>query len=292
MQFGVSFPTMEIGTDPAVIRDYVQLIEGLGYSHLTIVDHVLSAREPTPTGWSRFYLSDRAFHETFVTMAFIAAVTERLELDAAVLILPQRQTALVAKQAAEIDVLSRGRMVLGVGLGWNAVEYEALNQNFKNRNRRIEEQVEVLRLLWTQELVTYEGRWHRIPDAGLNPMPVQRPIPIWFGAFADPAIVRAAQLGDGWFMNPRVGADDEARRQVALFRNSAREAGRDPDSLPIDVTIHVKEGPEDGWREKVRLWRDIGVTRITFRTHDCGLPDVAAHRDALQRFRSAVADFA
>lgn len=291
MQFGVSFPTMEIGSDPAVIRDYVQTIEGLGFRHLTVVDHVVSYREPTQTAWSRFYGHERAFHEVFVTMAFVAACTERLQLAAAIVILPQRQTALVAKQAAELDLLSGGRIVLGVGLGWNAKEFEALGQDFRNRNRRIVEQVELLRLLWTRELVTFEGRWHRISDAGLNPLPVQRPIPIWFGAFADPAIERAARLGDGWFLNPRVGPDNEAARQIALFQDSARAAGRDPASLPIDATVHAKEGPEEGWREKLRRWRDLGVPRVTFRLHDCGLPDLEAHFDAMRRFRAVAKEF-
>ena len=291
MQFGVSFPTMEIGSDPAVIRNYVQTIEGLGFKHLTVVDHVVSYREPTETGWSRFYGHERPFHEVFVTMAFVAACTQRLQLCSAVVILPQRQTALVAKQAAELDVLSGGRIVLGVGLGWNAKEYEALGQDFKTRNRRMVEQIELMRLLWTQELVTFEGRWDKVTDAGLNPMPVQRPIPVWFGAFADPAIERAGKLSDGWFMNPRVSPDNEASRQIALYQGAARAAGRDPASLPMDATVHAKEGPEDGWREKVRRWRDLGVQRVTFRLHDCNLPNLDAHFDAMRRFREVAREF-
>jgi probable F420-dependent oxidoreductase len=178
MQVGVIFPQTEIGADPVAVRDYVQAAENLGYAHLLVYDHVLGADAQRHAGWSGGYTAKDMFHEPFVAFGYMAALTQRLELGTAVLVLGQRQTALVAKQAAEVDVLSGGRLRLGIGIGWNHVEYEALGENFQNRGRRSEEQIAVLRALWTQEVVSFEGRWHRITHAGLNPLPIQRPIPI------------------------------------------------------------------------------------------------------------------
>ena len=182
MHLGVVFPQTEIGPDPAAIRDYAQAAEELGYTHLLVYDHVLGADTRHHDNWIGTYTSNHLFHEPFTLFSYMAALTERLQFVTGILILPQRQTALVAKQTAEVDVLTGGRLRLGVGIGWNHVEYEALNENFKNRGRRCEEQIDVLRALWTQEVVTYEGEWHHISHAGINPLPVQRPIPIWFGA--------------------------------------------------------------------------------------------------------------
>src|SRR4029453_17668221 len=198
MNIGVVFPQVEIGQDPAVVRDYAQTVEGLGYTPLLVFDHLPGANPERPGGWKGPYTYRHLFHEPFVLFGYLAAVTERVELVTGILILPQRQTALVAKQAAVVDVLSRGRLRLGIGIGWNFVEYEALGENFKNRGRRSEEQIEVLRALWTKELVTFTGRWHKITDAGINPLPVQRPIPIWLGGGAEQVLRRIARLGDGW----------------------------------------------------------------------------------------------
>ncbi|HEY9325316.1 MAG TPA: LLM class F420-dependent oxidoreductase, partial [Candidatus Limnocylindria bacterium] len=181
MRVGAVFPQLEIGTDPDAIAKYARTVEDLGYDHLVIFDHVLGADANRPGGWTGAYDHRSMFHEPFVLYGYLAAVTSRLRLATAVLVLGQRQTALVAKQAAEVDVLSRGRLTLGVGIGWNAVEYEALGESFTNRGRRIEEQIAVLRALWTQEVVDFKGRWHRIDRAGIDPLPVQRPIPIWMG---------------------------------------------------------------------------------------------------------------
>src|SRR5215471_11939204 len=182
MQVGVIFPQTEIGADPMTMHDYVQAAKHLRYAHLLVYDHVLGADAQRHAGWSGGYTAKDMFHEPLVALGYMAALTQRLELGTAVLVLGQRQTALVAKQAAEVDVLSGGRLRLGIGLGWNHVEYEALGQDFRTRGRRIEEQIAVLRALWTQKVVSFEGRWHRITHAGLNPLPVQRPIPIWLGA--------------------------------------------------------------------------------------------------------------
>src|SRR5215470_7812153 len=180
MQIGVTFPQTEIGADPVAIRDYAQAAEGAGYGHLAVFDHVLGADPTNRPGWQK-YTSQHMFHEPFVLFGYLAALT-KLELVTDVIILPQRQTALVAKQAAEVDVLTGGRLRLGVGLGWNYVEYDALGEDFKTRGRRCDEQIAVLRALWRDPVVTFSGPYHTIDAAGLNPLPLQRPIPIWLGA--------------------------------------------------------------------------------------------------------------
>ena len=216
MKIGVVFPTNEIGADPAATRDYAQAAESLGYDHLLAYDRVIMASSS----------SRDMFHEIFVLLGYLAAVTERMELVTGVLVLPQRQTALVAKQAAAVDVLSGGRLRLGIGVGKNTVEYEALGEDFTNRGARSEEQIAVMRALWASELVTYEGRWHKITDAGLNPLPIARSIPVWIGGHADIVLRRAAKIGDGWM--PVIPPDDHARAEVEKLRGYAREAGRDP----------------------------------------------------------------
>ena len=288
MRVGAVFPQTEIGADPAVIRDYVQAVEGLGFDHLTAIDHVLGAGAPSGPPWAKFYTRERMFHEPLLLFAHLAAVTERIEFATAILILSQRQTALVAKQAAELDVLGGGRTRLGIGIGWNAVEFEALNENFRDRGRRVEEQVEVLRRLWSEDLVTFEGRWHRLSDVGINPPPVQRPIPVWFGAFEAVAIRRAARLGDGWMVNPRTPPGDEGRAAIEEFHGFAREAGRDPAGIGIDATVHAEGGDPERWAEEARTWEDSGATHVTFRTIDCGFAGVDGHLDALRRFRAAL----
>ena len=228
MRFGVVFPQTEIGADPLAIKDFAQAAEALGYQHILAYDHVIGANPASRPGWRPPYTYRDPFHEPFVLFGYLAGLTKKIELVTGVIILPQRQTVLVAKQAAALDVLSGGRLRLGIGIGWNPVEYEALNENFKNRGRRSEEQVEVMRKLWTQELVTFQGQWHTITDAGLNPLPVQRPIPIWFGGGDDRALRRLARLGDGWF--PLLGPDDKCRAAIEKIHSYAREAGRDPGS--------------------------------------------------------------
>jgi len=283
MRVGIAFPTTDIGNDPMVIRDFVQAAEELGYDHLTIIDHVIQGRQGKG-GWRDFYSLKNPFHEVFVVLGYIAALTKRIELCPAVLIMPQRQTVLVAKQAAEIDVLSAGRLRLGVGLGWNALEYGALGENFHDRGRRMEEQVEVLRRLWSEELVTFRGRWHTIEDAGLNPLPVQRPIPLWFGAFEERAIRRAGRLGDGLFVNPRVGAS-EARDSVRFLREAAVSVGRDPAAIGIDATLHVGDRGMQEIATEAEEWRGLGATHVTLRTMYSGMGGIGDHIDAMRRFR-------
>ena len=226
MDIGVVFPQVEIGRDPAAIRDYAQAVEGLGYTHVLAFDHVLGANPDRQGGWKGPYTHAHAFHEPFVLFGFLAGVTRRLGLTTGVLVLPQRQTALVAKQAAAVDVLAGGRLRLGVGVGWNAVEFEALGERFTDRGKRIEEQIAVMRLLWANELVTFEGQWHRVPDAGVNPLPLRRSIPVWMGGESDVVVRRAARLADGWMPHFRPGA--EAAATVSRLHGLVKDAGRDP----------------------------------------------------------------
>jgi probable F420-dependent oxidoreductase len=286
---GASFPQTDIGSDPAAIRDWAIGVEEIGFDYLLVYDHVLGARPGHPDiAGSRFHFtSESMVHEPLVLMGYVAAITRHVELVTAVIILPQRQTALVAKQAAEIDVLSGGRLRLGVGLGWNPVEFEALGEEFSNRGQRIEEQVDVLRLLWTQELVTFHGRWHTITDAGLNPLPVQRPIPIWFGAESDRAIERAGRMGDGWIALGRPDVDNE--RRIGLLRAAAERAGRDLDALQIVGAVRAREAttPHD-WRAELAGWQRLGATHVTVNASVAGLWSVGAHLEALRRVHQAL----
>ena len=239
MQLGVIFPQTEIGADPKAVRDFVQAAEGIGYEHVIVFDHVLGVDTAHYPGWQGPYTKHDMFHEPFVLYGYLAAVTQRIEMVTAVIILGQRQTALVAKQAAEVDVLSGGRLRLGVGLGWNHVEYEALGEDFHTRGRRIEEQVSVLRKLWTEPLVNYRGKEHVIDNAGISPMPVQRPIPIWFGGGAEPALKRAARLADGWMPAGRK-PDDAMKRLLEYLEKALAQAGRARRDFGIDPWISIQ----------------------------------------------------
>ena len=280
------FPQTESGTDIGAIREYLQAVEQLGYVHLVAYDHVLGADRASRPDWKGPYDARSSFHEPFVLFGFVAALT-KLEVAPAVIVLPQRQTALVAKQAAEVDGLTGGRFRLGIGIGWNPVEYEALGENFNDRGKRSEEQLEVLRLLWTKELVTFKGRWHTITDAGINPLPVQRPIPIWFGGNADPVLRRVGRLGDGWF--PLAEPGDKVRAMIEKIRGYAREAGRDPSAIGIEGRLSVAGGTPEKWREAVLQWKALGATHLSVNTMKAGLSGAAGHVDAIRRFRGAIA---
>lgn len=285
MRVGVIFPQTEIGTDPLVIRDYAQTAEELGYTHILAYDHVLGANPATLPGWSPVYTYKDSFHEPFVLFAYLAGLTRKIGLVAGVIILPQRQTALVAKQAAALDVLSSGRLRLGVGIGWNPVEYEALGENFKNRGRRSEEQIELLRKLWTSELVTFQGRWHKVTDAGLNPLPIQRPIPIWFGGGADEVLRRVGRLGDGWI--PLLGPDEKCRAAIEKIRAHAREAGRNPATIGIEGRMSAADRPAEEWLNEINAWKNLGATHLTINTMKAGFATPTAHIEAIRRFQRA-----
>lgn len=285
MQIGVVFPQTEIGNDPAAIRDYAQTAEGLGFSHVLVYDHVLGANPQMPGGWTGPYTYLTPFHEVFVLFGFLAGVTQKLGLAAGVIILPQRQTALVAKQAASLDVLSGGRLRLGVGLGWNEVEYTALNENFHNRGIRMEEQVELMRRLWTDPLVNFQGKWHTIPDAGLNPLPVQRPIPIWFGGNAEAALRRLARLGDGWIALHRRAAD--AKPALAMLERFLEEAGRNRSQVGLEARIGYETGDPRVWETVVREWQVEGATHLSFNTMGSGFTTPQEHIEAIKKFAEA-----
>jgi probable F420-dependent oxidoreductase len=285
MRVGVVFPQTEIGADPAVIKDYAQTAEQLGFHHILAYDHVVGANLGSRPGWKPPYSHLDIFHEPMVLFAYLSGLTKKIELVTGIVILPQRQTVLVAKQAAALDVLSGGRLRLGVGIGWNPVEYEALGEDFKNRGRRCEEQVEVLRKLWTQEVVSFAGRWHKITDAGINPLPVQRPIPIWFGGTDDRALARLARIGDGWF--PQSGPDEKGRAAIDKVRTYAREAGRNPQTLGIEGRIPYGQGDAETWRKTLQAWKDLGATHAGLNTMKAGLNTPAAHIHALSRFHEA-----
>jgi probable F420-dependent oxidoreductase len=288
MHFGVVFPQTEIGADPAAIRDFAQAAESLGYNHIVAYDHVIGANPGSRPGWRPPYTHKDTFHEPFVLFGYLAGLTSKIELVTGIIILPQRQTVLVAKQAAAVDVLSHGRLRLGIGIGWNPVEYEALGENFHNRGRRSEEQIEVMRLLWKNELVTYEGRWHKITDAGLNPLPVRRGIPVWFGGSDDRALRRLARLADGWF--PLLDPDDKCRAAIEKIRSYARSAGRDPNTIGIEGRIPVGQGAPEAWLKRIAAWKQLGATHVTVNTMKAGLASATAHIDAIERFREIVDD--
>lgn len=282
MRFGVVYPQTEFSHDPLAIRDYAQTAEGLGYNHVLAYDHVLGANPERPGGWRGPYTWQHPFFEPFVLFTYMSAFTTRLGFLTGILILPQRQTALAAKQAATLDVISNGRLRLGVGLGWNEVEYIALGENFSTRGRRIEEQIEVMRRLWTEPLVTYQGRWHNIPDAGLNPLPVQRPIPIWFGGHHEAVLQRAARLGDGWLPGFRTAAD--AAPHLEKLAGYLEANGRNPGNIGLEVRLSYADGDFESLRLRVEEWKKAGATHLSINTMGSGFSTPEAHLQALRRF--------
>lgn len=262
MDYGVIFPTNELAHDPTAVRDFVQAAEDLGYKHLVTYDHVLGAphENRTPPLWGPYTDRD-PFHEPFVLLAYIAGITTRIGLMTGVLVLPQRQTALVAQQAAELSDLSGGRLTLGVGTGWNFVEYEALGVEFGDRGTRLNEQIEVLRKLWSESLLDYTGKYHRIDRAALVPRP-KASIPIWVGGFTPAAMRRAARLGDGFI----AGASGEmVHAQVEQLLPLLDEAGRDRSSFGLDEMVEYGTGPDE-WHKEIAAWQKLGGTRMCIRT--------------------------
>jgi probable F420-dependent oxidoreductase len=285
MNIGVVFPQTEIGADVEVVRRYAQRVEELGFTHVLAYDHVVGADPAVHRGWQGPYDVSTTFHEPFVLFGYLAAITS-IELVTGIIILPQRQTALVAKQAAEVDLLSRGRLRLGVGLGWNAVEYEALGKSFSDRGRRVGEQVELLRRLWTERSVTFDGTNETVTGAGLAPLPVQRPIPVWFGAASPPAYRRAGRLADGWF--PQVPPGHGLEEARAIVHQAATDAGRDPGALGMEGRVTWGEGGAEKLAEQGKKWSDAGATHLSINTMGAGLGSVDDHLDALESAIEAV----
>jgi probable F420-dependent oxidoreductase len=274
MQIGVVFPQTELGGDVGAVRAYAERVTELGYRHILVYDHVLGADPAVHEGWAGPYDVHTTFHEPFVLFGYLAAVTP-LELVTGIIILPQRQTALVAKQAAEVDLLTDGRFRLGVGLGWNAVEYEALGKDFTDRGRRMEEQIALMRRLWTEQTVTHEGVYERVTAAGLAPLPLQRPIPVWVGAATPPALRRAGRLADGWFpMVPPGPHLDEAK---AMVDAGAVEAGRDPASIGMEGRANWTDAGVEKVVDHVGRWDRVGASHLAINTMNVGMGGVDQH---------------
>jgi len=296
MQIGVVYPQVEIEADPAAVGSYAQAAEAMGFEFIEAYDHVLGANRPSAPGQARPYDLESPFHEPLVLFSFMAGLTKAISFATGVMVLTQRQTALVAKQAACLDVLCGGRLRLGVGTGWNEVEYEALGMPYSTRGARIEEQVAVLRELWMKRAVTFHGEHHSITNAGIMPMPVQRPIPVWFGGGSDRAhfgetanlkvLRRIARVGDGWIQQSMPQA--RAAELLDIFRGYLEEYGRDPKSVGIEVRLELGSLPEDAWAPSVEAWRKMGVTHLGVNSMLGGLRGVDTHVRRLEAFRRAV----
>lgn len=286
MHIGLVYPQTEYGNDPAAIRDYAQTAEALGFSHVFAYDHILGANPDRPGGWHGPYTYTHPFQEPFVLFSFMAGITTELGFITGVIILPQRATAVVAKQAATLDVLSGGRLRLGIGTGWNKVEYTALSQDFHTRGIRQEEQIDVLRRLWTEPLVTYDGHWHTIPDAGLNPLPVQRPIPIWLGGHADIVLRRIARTGDGWL--PGYRTPEAAAEALDRLYGYAAEHGRSPADIGLEPRLHYGDGDLHRLAQQTADWRAAGATHLSLNTMGAGLRTPEAHLAAVRAFAAEV----
>lgn len=292
MKLGVIYPQNVIGGGPAIVRDFAQTVEGLGYSHIVAYDHVLGINPAAYPDWRGPYTSADLFHDPFTLFSFMAGITERIEFSPQIVILPQRQAVLVAKQAASLDVLSGGRLRLGIGIGWNKVEYVSLGQNFHNRGKRSEEQIAVMRALWADPHVVFEGEDHTIPNAGLNPLPA-KPLEIWIGGGSDKTYDRIGRLGDGW-LNIYVSPDNVGPA-LDKIRASAEKAGREPSEIGLECWVSMGEGSAESWRDEIETWRALGATHLALNTiHNRGHlnaiegTDAATHLKAIERYMVVV----
>ena len=285
MEFGAVFPHNEIGTDPGAIKAYAQGVEALGVTHLLIYDHVLGANPDRPGGWQAPYDNSTTFHEPFTTLAFIAAVTEKLEMVTTILILPQRQTVLAAKQAAQVAVLSNNRFRLGIGTGWNEIEYQGLNENFTNRGKRQAEQVDLMRKLWTHDSLTYNGQFHTIDAASIKPRPSQ-PVPIWFGGEAPALLKRCGELGDGWV--PLGGANARSQACIEQIHAHRTKAGLSLEGFGIQAQAQYAGGTPDRWSSHAEKWLKLGCTHLAIATHNAGETNADGHLGRIQEYLSAV----
>ncbi len=290
MKLGVALPQNEDMQDPSAARDFAQAVEDMGYDFLVTADHVVGA-EPTnrPPGWrvNSIYNHKTFVHEPLILFAYLGAVTSRLNFSTEIIILPQRQTVLFAKQAAELDYLTGGRLSVGIGIGWNGIEYESLNEDFKTRGRRISEQIKVLRALWTEEVVDFEGRWHRIDRVGVKPLPLQRPIPIWIGGHAEPVLKRTAALADGWL--PQFDPEAETSKEtVALLRQLTAQAGRAATDVGIEGRIVLPQLAQEEWGSCLEDWKTVGATQMSVSTN--GLSSLKEHLAVLEQFKNLARD--
>ncbi len=288
MQIGVVFPQTEIGAAVEAVRTYGTRVEELGFAHVLAYDHVLGADPVAHAPWNGPYDVHTTFHEPFVLFGYLAALTS-LEMVTGVIILPQRQTALVAKQAAEVDLLTGGNFRLGVGVGWNAVEYEALGLSFETRGQRQEEQIPLLRRLMTEESVTHDGAFDRITAAGLAPLPVQRPVPIWIGGQSPPAYRRVGRLADGWF--PQVAPGPRLDEALAIVDAAATEAGRDPTTIGMEGRVTWTDAGTEKLVDQVGRWRDVGASHLSINTMNANLGPVERHLEVLETIAGALTSY-
>ncbi len=274
MKIGVVYPQIELKGDPEAVRRFGLAAEDLGYDHINAYDHVLGAvhdnRDPALTGP---YTEKDPFHDPLVMFAYLAGITSRIEFASSVLILPQRQTVLVARQAADLDLLSGQRFRLGVGTGWNWVEYQALDEDFDSRGKRLDDQIAVLRRLWGEALTSHFGPFHRFERVSLNPPP-KRQIPIWMGGRAEVAFRRAGRIGDGFMF---MGGVEKADEGWSRIKHHLQEAGRDPTAFARELTTPPVEAGQV--RDIVLQWRDTGATHATIGTIGRGLTTIEAHID-------------
>jgi probable F420-dependent oxidoreductase len=296
MKLGASIPVGDIGTGSTVMRDYAQAAEGLGYDYLVAPDHVLGGNPNVDYGGRRVGTSATAYHDPFLLFAYLAGVTRKVGFCVGVLILAQRQAALVAKQAACLDELSDGRFRLGIGVGWNEIEFQGLGMDFHTRGKRSAEQVRFMQALWSQPSVKFDGEFHKLDDGGINPRPKSGKVPVWFGGHADATFKRAAKYGDG-FMPLAYPAGDKALEAFDKLRKMIKEAGRDPASVGLEVWVSPGIGNEDDWRKEFSFWKKAGVTHINAHTtyvsnhhKRIGGKSHNDHLTAITRYRKAVAD--
>ncbi|MQF70045.1 LLM class F420-dependent oxidoreductase [SAR202 cluster bacterium AD-804-J14_MRT_500m] len=289
MELGAVFPQTQIGTDPGAASEYAQAAEDLGYDYLVVFDHVLGVNTTHHVGWKGFYDKDDQFHETFVLLGYLSGVTQNIGLSTAIVILPQRQTALVAKQATEIDILSGNRLRLGIGVGWNHVEYEALGKNFHNRGQRYDEQIRVLRDLWSKESVNCEGKWHSLSHTGINPLPNNRNIPLWLGTLPpspEKVLKRIGVKADGWIHTTRgVNPDDQFHRTLENIRTFAQNAGRDPMEVGVECFVVAFEHHPEDWAQAALNWEEAGATHVSFYTLRSGYTSLDQHIKAIRRLK-------
>jgi probable F420-dependent oxidoreductase len=295
MKVGVIYPQAELPTDAGAVRAYTHAVESLGFSHILVYDHVIGANRASRPGWKGFYDLDSIFHEPLTLFSFMAGITSKIRFISGVVILPQRQTVLVAKQTACLDVLSHGRLSLGVGTGWNEVEYEALGADFSARGKVFEDQIGVLRALWTERAVTIKTPYHTVTDAGINPLPVQRPIPIWFGGGGthpvwntpnvEKVVRRIARLGDGWLTTLDL---EEGKALLPKFRDYCREYGREPNAVGIDALMFAWDKTKENWTGNVEAWHGLGATQMSISTMRDNLAGVDAHLRRLEEVRHAL----
>jgi probable F420-dependent oxidoreductase len=294
MQLGTLLPLGDIGGTPAVMREYAQAAEAAGYDFIEAPDHVVGINPGGAGAGER--MSAGLYHDPFVLFSYLAGVTPKLGFSTGVLILAQRQATLVAKQAACLDSLCGGRFRLGVGVGWNEPEFVALNENFHNRGRRSEEQVQVMQMLWANPFVAFSGKWHTLEDVGINPRPASGKVPVWFGGHHERTLERIAKWGDGWMPNA-YPPGQEALDILATLRKLTEAAGRDPAAIGIEVWTSMGSGSESDWAKEAQFWKKAGATHLCLTTtfhrrhhHRLGGQTLGDHVAALKRFQSAVAD--